>query len=141
MQLSLQIFTMINEKPLTPLLVWLCEEQADITGKELAEVSGIAPQTWSKVRQGKQDLSSDLLWRVLKAIALLRPNSDSARVVALVEGKKFSRQRITLSSLIASADESELEGAMLQIVARLFPKGDAQHRPIASDRVKSPIAF
>jgi len=132
---------MINEKPLTPLLQWLCEEQADITGKELAEVSGIAPQTWSKVRQGRQDLSSDLVWRVMGAIARLRPNSDCARVVALMEGKKFVRQRVTLQSLIASADESELEPAMLQLVARLFPKGDAEQHNLSSKRVKSPIAF
>ena len=50
-------------EPVSPLLRWLCEEQADIHGTELAELSGIARQTWSKVRQGKQDLSSDLLWR------------------------------------------------------------------------------
>jgi len=73
-------------KPLTPILQWLIEEQADISGKDLAKIALIAPQTWSKVRQGKQDLSSELIWRVMCAIASIRPRSDCARVVALMEG-------------------------------------------------------
>lgn len=124
-------------EPLTFLLKWLCEEQADITGKELAEISGIAPQTWSKVRQGKQDLSSDLLWRILKAIAVLRSNSEAARVVAIVEGKYWSRPTTTqtLSDLIQIAEDNELEAAMIMIVRRMFPRHHTEHQ----ERVKSPI--
>jgi hypothetical protein len=110
-------------KPITPLLEWLCDEQGDISGKDLAEVSGIAPQTWSKVRQGKQDLSSDLVWRVMCAIALLRPNSEAARVVSIVEGKPSQAHQsisASLSEMIRVADEEELEAAMLQIVRRMF---------------------
>lgn len=82
-------------EPVSPLLKWLCEEQADIHGKELAEVSGIAPQTWSKVRQGKQDLSSDLLWRCIEAIARLRPRSECAEVIRIVSSQKnvFEKKR------------------------------------------------
>lgn len=131
---------MTNDKPLSPILQWLCEEQADITGKQIAEITGIAPQTLSKVRQGKQDLSSDLLWRVMDAIAYLRPNSDCARVMALIEGK--SRQKISLSDVIASADESELETAMLQIVKRMFPKSRKNTDSVVNvERVKSPVLF
>ena len=82
-------------EPLTPLLKWLCEEQADIHGKDLAELSDIAPQTWSRVRQGKQDLSSDLLWRCMKAIAKLRPRSECAEVIRIVSSQKnaFDQKR------------------------------------------------
>jgi len=82
-------------EPLTPLLKWLCDEQADIHGKDLAEISGIAPQTWSRVRQGKQDLSSDLLWRCMKAIAQLRPRSECAEVIRIVNSQKnaFDKKR------------------------------------------------
>jgi predicted transcriptional regulator len=82
-------------EPLTPLLKWLCDEQADIHGKDLAEISGIAPQTWSRVRQGKQDLSSDLLWRCMKAIAQLRPRSECAEVIRIVSSQKnaFDQKR------------------------------------------------
>lgn len=128
-------------QPVTPILQWLCEEQADISGKDLAEVAGIAPQTWSKVRQGKQDLSSDLVWKVLKAISVLRPRSDAAKVVALIEGKKFSQPAILLSDVIESASDDELEAAFYQIFMRLFPKaGDNAGVQGFSDRLKFPIA-
>ncbi|MEG4286284.1 hypothetical protein QUB68_24450 [Microcoleus sp. A006_D1] len=82
-------------EPLTPLLKWLCDEQADIHGKDLAELSDIAPQTWSRVRQGKQDLSSDLLWRCMEAIAQLRPRSECAEVIRIVSSQKnaFDKKR------------------------------------------------
>lgn len=125
-------------QPVTPILQWLCEEQADISGKDLAEVAGIAPQTWSKVRQGKQDLSSDLVWKVLKAISVLRPRSDAAKVVALIEGKKYHVPAVRLSDVINSSTDEELEDAMIQIVKRLFPKSaDANG---LSERLKSPVA-
>lgn len=124
-------------EPLTPILLWLTEEQADISGKELAEIAGIAPQTWSKVRTGKQDLSSDLLWKVLKAIAYLRPASDVARVVSLIEGKKFRAPAVSLTAVIDAADEEELEGAMLQIVKRMFPK--SADVSSLEKQIKSPI--
>jgi transcriptional regulator with XRE-family HTH domain len=74
-------------EPVSPLLRWLCEEQADIHGTELAELSGIARQTWSKVRQGKQDLTSDLLWRCMEVIARLRPRSECSQVVSIVKSQ------------------------------------------------------
>ena len=82
-------------EPVSPLLRWLCEEQADIYGTDLAELSGIARQTWSKVRQGKQDLSSDLLWRCMEAIAKLRPRSECAEVIRIVSSQKnaFDQKR------------------------------------------------
>lgn len=116
-------------EPVSPLLKWLCEEQADIYGKELAEVSGIAPQTWSKVRQGKQDLSSDLLWRCMEAIAQLRPRSECAEVVRIVssqnsfEKKKRERKEHPLlrieQALSELKDETEENQAMLLIARRL----------------------
>lgn len=95
------------------MLKWLCSEQA-ISGKELAELSGIAPQTWSKVRQGKQDLSSGLLWRCMKAIALLQPRSDVARVVDIIEGN--SRPVVSLNQLIEVSEDKEL-GEILVVVS------------------------
>jgi len=82
-------------EPVSPLLKWLCEEQADIQGTELAQLSGIARQTWSKVRQGKQDLSSDLLWRCMEVIAQLRPRSECAEVIRIVNSQKnaFDKKR------------------------------------------------
>ena len=82
-------------EPVSPLLKWLCEEQADIRGTDLAELSGIARQTWSKVRQGKQDLSSDLLWRCMEVIAQLRPRSECAEVIRIVSSQKnaFEKKR------------------------------------------------
>ncbi|MCC3532555.1 MAG: hypothetical protein JGK21_31835 [Microcoleus sp. PH2017_22_RUC_O_B] len=117
-------------EPVSPLLKWLCEEQADIYGKELAEVSGIAPQTWSKVRQGKQDLSSDLLWRCMEAIARLRPRSECAEVIRIVksqknvfEKKKREREEHPLlrieRALSELKDETEENHAMLLMARRL----------------------
>jgi transcriptional regulator with XRE-family HTH domain len=116
-------------EPVSPLLRWLCEEQADIHGTELAELSGIARQTWSKVRQGKQDLSSDLLWRCMEVIARLRPRSECAQVVRIVtsqndlERKKREREEHPLlrieRALEELKDETEENQAMLLIARRL----------------------
>jgi transcriptional regulator with XRE-family HTH domain len=115
-------------EPVSPLLKWLCEEQADIHGKKLAEVSGIAPQTWSKVRQGKQDLSSDLLWRCMEAIAKLRPRSECASVIRIVSQKNdFQTKRVKEEppllrierALEELKDETEENQAMLLMARRL----------------------
>lgn len=117
-------------EPVSPLLKWLCEEQADIHGKDLAELSGIARQTWSKVRQGKQDLSSDLLWRCIQAIAQLRPRSECAEVVRIVspqnivfDKKKREREEHPLlrieRALSELKDETEENQAMLLMARRL----------------------
>jgi len=116
-------------EPVSPLLRWLCEEQADIHGTQLAELSGIARQTWSKVRQGKQDLSSDLLWRCMEVIARLRPRSECAQVVRIVtsqndlERKKREREEHPLlrieRALEELKDETEENQAMLLIARRL----------------------
>ena len=115
-------------EPVSPLLRWLCEEQADIHGTELAELSGIARQTWSKVRQGKQDLSSDLLWRCMEVIARLRPRSECGRVVSIVkaqnaENKDREREEHPLlrieRALAELKDETEENQAMLLMASRL----------------------
>ncbi|MEG5237024.1 hypothetical protein [Microcoleus sp. AT9b-C3] len=116
-------------EPVSPLLRWLCEEQADIHGTELAELSGIARQTWSKVRQGKQDLSSDLLWRCMEVIARLRPRSECAQVVRIVtsqndlQRKKREREEPPLlrieRALSELKDETEENQAMLLMARRL----------------------
>ncbi|MEG4007757.1 hypothetical protein QUA41_17875 [Microcoleus sp. Pol11C1] len=116
-------------EPVSPLLRWLCEEQADIHGTELAQQSGIARQTWSKVRQGKQDLSSDLLWRCMEVIARLRPGSECALVVSIItsqndlEKKKREREEHPLlrieRALSELKDETEENQAMLLMARRL----------------------
>ncbi|MEG4997696.1 hypothetical protein [Microcoleus sp. B4-D4] len=117
-------------EPQTPLLKWLCDEQADIHGKDLADLSSISPQTWSRVRQGKQDLSSDLLWRCIQAIAQLRPRSECAEVVRIVspqknvfEKKKREREEHPLlrieRALSELKDETEENQAMLLMMRRL----------------------
>lgn len=117
-------------EPVSPLLRWLCEEQADIPGTELAELSGIARQTWSKVRQGKQDLTSDLLWRCMESIARLRPRSECAEVICIVspqnnvfEKKKREREEHPLlrieRALSELKDETEENQAMLLMMRRL----------------------
>lgn len=109
-------------KPSTPILEWLVEEQAGLEGKAIAEVAGISPATWSKVRQGKQDLSSDLVWRVMCAIAHLRPRSACAEVVQVIEGKKFRLdRRLSLAEIIEASTEEELEAMMVLIVRKMFP--------------------
>lgn len=115
-------------EPLTPLLKWLCDEQADIHGKDLADLSSISPQTWSRVRQGKQDLSSDLLWRCMEAIAQLRPRSECAEVIRIVSpqknvfgNKKREREEHPLlrieRALSELRDETE-ENQVMLLVAR-----------------------
>lgn len=119
-------------EPQTPLLKWLCDEQADIQGKDLAEISGISPQTLSRVRQGKQDLSSDLLWRCIEAIAQLRPRSECAEVIRIVspqnnvfEKKKRERERedhplLRIERALSELkDETEENQAMLLMMRRL----------------------
>jgi transcriptional regulator with XRE-family HTH domain len=114
-------------EPVSPLLRWLCEEQADINGTQLAELSGIARQTWSKVRSGKQDLSSDLLWRCMEVIAKLRPRSECYQVVSIVnsqnENKKREREEHPLlrieRALAELKDETEENQAMLLMARRL----------------------
>ena len=114
-------------EPVSPLLRWLCEEQADINGTQLAELSGIARQTWSKVRSGKQDLSSDLLWRCMEVIAKLRPRSECYQVVSIVksqnENKKREREEHPLlrieRALSELKDETEENQAMLLMARRL----------------------
>jgi transcriptional regulator with XRE-family HTH domain len=115
-------------EPVSPLLRWLCEEQADIHGTELAELSGIARQTWSKVRQGKQDLSSDLLWRCMEVIARLRPRSECNRVVTIVKSQNAENEKRETEehpllrierALSELKDETEENQAMLLMARRL----------------------
>ncbi len=116
-------------EPLTPLLKWLCDEQADIQGKDLAEITGISAQTLSRVRQGKQDLSTDFLWRCIEVIARLRPRSECAKVVRIVkpendsESKKREREEHPLlrieRALSELKDETEENQAMLLMARRL----------------------
>ena len=115
-------------EPVSPLLRWLCEEQADINGTQLAELSGIARQTWSKVRSGKQDLSSDLLWRCMEVIARLRPRSECGQVVSIVksqnaENKKRETEEPPLlrieRALSELKDETDENQAMLLMARRL----------------------
>lgn len=115
-------------EPVSPLLRWLCEEQADIHGTELAELSGIARQTWSKVRQGKQDLSSDLLWRCMEVIARLRPRSECGQVVSIVKSQNAENNKRETEeppllrierALSELKDETEENQAMLLMARRL----------------------
>src|SRR4028119_261423 len=114
-------------EPVSPLLRWLCEEQADIHGTELAELSGIARQTWSKVRQGKQDLSSDLLWRCMEVIAQLRPFSDCGLVVCIVKSQNDSERKereepplLRIERALSELkDETEENQALLLMARRL----------------------
>jgi len=115
-------------EPVSPLLRWLCEEQADIHGTELAELSGIARQTWSKVPQGKQDLSSDLLWRCMEVIARLRPRDECNRVVTIVKSQNAENQKRETEehpllrierALSELKDETEENQAMLLMARRL----------------------
>jgi transcriptional regulator with XRE-family HTH domain len=114
-------------EPVSPLLRWLCEEQADIHGTELAELSGIARQTWSKVRQGKQDLSSDLLWRCMEVIARLRPFSDCGLVVCIVKSQNDSERKereepplLRIERALSELkDETEENQALLLMARRL----------------------
>ena len=115
-------------EPVSPLLRWLCEEQADIHGTELAELSGIARQTWSKVRQGKQDLTSDLLWRCMEVIARLRPRSECYQVVSIVKSENAGNKKRETEeppllrierALSELKDETEENQAILLMVSRL----------------------
>lgn len=116
-------------EPVSPLLRWLCEEQADIHNTELAEKSGIARQTWSKVRHGKQDLSTDLLWRCMEAIARLRPFSECGRVVSIVKSQNAEYTEPPLlrieRALSELKDETEENQAMLLMASRLRAKNKA----------------
>jgi hypothetical protein len=114
-------------EPVLPLLRWLCEEQADINGTQLAELSGIARQTWSKVRWGKQDLSSDLLWRCMEVIARLRPRSECGQVVCIVKSQNAKKERereehplLRIERALSELkDETEENQAMLLMARRL----------------------
>lgn len=114
-------------EPVSPLLRWLCEEQADINGTQLAELSGIARQTWSKVRSGKQDLSSDLLWRCMEVIARLRPRSECGQVVCIVKSQNAEKERereehplLRIERALSELkDETEENQAMLLMARRL----------------------
>jgi transcriptional regulator with XRE-family HTH domain len=116
-------------EPLTPLLKWLCEEQADIQGKDLAEITGISPQTLSRMRQGKQDLSSDFLWKCMKAIARLRPRSECASFVSAIDSEKYRFEKTIAKSeppllrieqaLEELKDETEENQAMFLLMRRL----------------------
>jgi len=115
-----------QQHPLTPILQWLIDEQGGtgITGKELANISGIAPQTWSRVRQGHQDLTTESLWKIIEAIAQLRPQSECAQVISIIQGKKKRLKQLTLPEMIEVSSEKELEEAMILIVKKLFPRNN-----------------
>jgi transcriptional regulator with XRE-family HTH domain len=133
-----------QQHPLTPILQWLIDEQGGtgITGKELANISGIAPQTWSRVRQGHQDLTTESLWKIIEAIAQLRPQSECAQVISIIQGKKKRLKQLTLPEMIEVSSEKELEEAMILIVKKLFPrKNNDESMDVSSSKNdrKSPI--
>lgn len=55
-----------------------------ITGEELADLAGFTPQTWSKYRNERTDMSGDLLWSAMVSISRLAPDSEVAQVVDLI---------------------------------------------------------
>ncbi|MEB3831889.1 hypothetical protein [Phormidium sp. CCY1219] len=108
----------METKPTAPIIEWLIEEQGGLEGKEVSEVAGISPVTWSKIRQGKQNPTGDTIWRVMCAIAALRPRSACAEVVQIIKGEK--RQPPSLANIIEASTEEELEAIMKLIIKRLF---------------------
>lgn len=123
----------MDPKPLNPILMWLIDEQGGLEGKAIAEAAGVSATTWSKIRQGKQDPSSDTLWRVMCAIATLRPRSVCADVVQVIEGKKYLKPSPpSLPEIIEASTEEELEGMMILLVKQLFPKAEKQAESLIS---------
>lgn len=119
----------MEPKPLNPILDWLIDEQGGLEGKAIAKAAGVSATTWSKIRQGKQDPSSDTLWRVMCAIAELRPRSVCAEVVVTIEGKKPLRgapSPPSLTAIIDSSTDEELEIMMVLLVRKLFPRVDTR---------------
>jgi len=112
----------MKEKTLkSPILQWIFANQP-CTGKELAETAGIAQQTLSDARTGRADFSTATLWKIMQAIAQLEPNSSVAEVTKIIEGKKNPQFLAQMKTLIASADEEELEQIFSFLGERLFSK-------------------
>ncbi len=130
-----------GKKPLGPMLQWLVNEQehANIKVSRLAKMTGIAPTTVSGIRHGRQDLTSQLLWRLMVAIAELRPNSGCAQVVALIREQKFLEQKGSLCDVIAAAidvaDDAELEEAFKLFGRKMLRKFKAKDSPASSGQL------
>lgn len=114
-----KLFTVKMEKP-NPLRNWIVQQQDfyGITGEQMAEFIGIAPQTWSKYRRGKSDMTGTLLWEAIRAIAFFAPSSDARKLINLVEGRGVPALKSVgeqLNYLIETADDEELNEALLKI--------------------------
>jgi transcriptional regulator with XRE-family HTH domain len=116
-----------------------------IQGKALANLSGVSENHISEFRRGKlkTGVTTDCLLKLLEAMDQLSPGARRF-FCDLLAGKKKLPQgfQSELEFLIDAADENELESAMLQIVARMFPKSEEdRNRNSTVERLKSPIHF
>ncbi len=136
----LYLFTILMEE-----IFDLTLKRYGIQGKALANLSGVSENHISEFRRGKlkTGVTTDCLLKLLEAMDQLSPGARRF-FCDLLAGKKKLPQRFQseLEFLIDAADENELESAMLQIVARMFPKSEENtDRNSTVDRLKSPIHF
>lgn len=116
-----------------------------IQGKALAALSGVSQNHISEFRNGKlkTGVTTDCLLKLLQAMDELSPGARRF-FCDLLAGKKKYQNNFTdeLEFLINAAGEEELEGAMLQIVRRMFPKSEeTTDAKVNNIRVKSSIPY
>lgn len=115
-----------------------------IQGKALANLSGVSENHISEFRRGKlkTGVTTDCLLKLLEAMDQLSPGARHFFCDLLAGKKKLQGFQSEIEFLIDVADENELESAMLQIVARMFPKSEENTgRNSTVERLKSPIHF
>jgi hypothetical protein len=95
---------------------WMFQQQGEISNTCLSQKTGISCQSIGRARMARQDLTTEPFWRLMVVMAELKPYSDCARVVRIVQGLEPPSD---LKCLVANASEKELKEVLQQILARV----------------------
>ena len=112
--------------PTTQLLIWVVQEMAGIQRKHLHEVSGIPQSTLSEIKTGRQDVQTALLWRLMQAIAQIKPQSNMAGIVRIIKGEvsvyKQLKGKEKVKEFLGTCTAEELEFTLMSVTQKIFPR-------------------
>jgi DNA-binding Xre family transcriptional regulator len=89
-----------------------------VVAKDLSEITGISENHISKFRRGKGDVTTEILFRLLEGMDELKPGSRSHFCLMLAGRRSVSSVGEQLEHLIESADDEDVEIALLAIAQR-----------------------
>lgn len=95
------------------------KQKHGITGKAISELTGISQIHISQFLNGKRDVSSSYLWRMIEAMDNLSPGAKKDFWLQLVKCVEYDDDEVDLTALIQSMQTNELSKTLFTIAETL----------------------